>query len=56
MYLARLLLEPASSLYNKYKSDTVYSQQIIVCFAQLAIVKPLLGASQSHQIDVFEYF
>jgi hypothetical protein len=50
MNLAWLLLEPASSLH------TAYSQQVIVCFAQLAIVKRLLGASMSHQSDVFNGF
>ncbi len=42
MYLAWLLLEPASSLHNNYKSNTAYSQQVIVCFAQPAIGKYLL--------------
>lgn len=55
MYLAWLLLKPASSLHNKHKSDTVYSQQVIVCFTQLAIVKLFVGTSQSQKSDVFEW-
>ena len=44
MYFACLLLESAPSLHNKYTSDTAYSQQVLVCFAQPAIDNGLRGA------------
>ena len=54
MYLAWLLLEPTPSLYNRYRIDTAYSQQFIVCLAQPATDKHLPGATQSHNSHVFE--
>jgi hypothetical protein len=56
MYLSWLLLEPTPSLHNKYKIDTAYSQQFIVCLAQPATDKHLLGATQSHNSHMFEWF
>ncbi len=55
MCLAWLLLEPAAASSMR-KGDTAYSQQVIICFAQPAIDKRLLGASQSHQNDVLNGF
>ncbi len=49
-------MEHAPSLHNKYTSDTAYSQQVIMSFAQPAIDKRLLGATQSHQSDTFDCF
>ncbi len=55
MHLAWLLLEPGHSLHNKSTSDSAYSQQVIVSFAQPAIDKRLLGAIQSHQSHMFDW-
>ena len=56
MYLSWLLLEPTPTLHNKYKIDTAYSQQFIVCLAQPATAKHFLGATQSHKSHVLDWF
>ena len=56
MHLDWLLLEPAPPCTTSTQMTQQYSKQIIVSFAQPANDKRLLGASQSHQSDVFDCF